>query len=847
MINYNQQQGNPMVQLQMTPEQYYQMQQYYQYCQQSTGLTPQQVYQIQQQQYNQEQQQRFSHLVQQAPLAPLTLSLNSNKDVTTPPLTLSLNTNNVITPKEESKELNLYIKPVNEIIIEFRHEIFKAMNMPDGSDDNLKCFIINVLFQEEVVTSRHINACIARYWLNNLSICADTSYQLYKWDEKETLFHKINEPTELEPLLSKTIDNINVLYQTIMMEKESLSKRDPYYTGDNGMLLHNILSSNYKKICRITDDITKSRCDSIYRNIISLLKTIDFKENIIEYLAEGGRPLFIPFKDNKVLYIGPNNDKYETMVVYVRKVNHAFTDKCRNMLSMNYNYIDFHQEYEAYIDFLEADDESYPYKYMNYDDYIRFNGNFNSDYPYYKSIFLQIIGDLANGNNFTKRQFYYFFGTIISGWAGKYFWHFYSPWQNAGKTALFELMSHLLGDYAGKHPLALITGKSDAIHQSALGSTMGERVTIIDETGDNDTFKYNEEVIKKFTGGPDEELTGRFSGASNGKTFKFKVTTQLVKASNNLDSIPVPRLVVVEFKSGFTENPDENLHNTSWYKSEIRESSNLLEGLKAEGAIKQADPRFMNHLKGNKLESLKFLTICIFHAVLRFSCSDDYNEVMKLSLSVKSHTPSTIQEFMNCETYGTEEDNAVELEARQNPYNNPVEANTPLSKWVTLALYYRTYCAWVLRNKPGVHPVNHSKFTIHLKLLGLLSEGDDRVKFLAKPPPFYANLKSLLEDNYELLQDSYNKIYFINEGMLRSIVHEQIINKVIESNKQREIDKKEPYHVPDAQNILSWITERKRDWIKGTGKSGNYKYYHIRRKDDQNKPVAIDLLSPKRN
>jgi hypothetical protein len=194
-----------------------------------------------------------------------------------------------------------------------------------------------------------------------------------------------------------------------MMEKELLAKKDPYYSGDNGMILHKIISSNYKKLCRITDDITRSRCDSIYRNMLSMLKSSDYKDNIIEYLAEGGRPLFIPFKDNKVLYIGPETEEFKLMEIFVRAPGHAFTDKCRNMLSMNYDYIEFHQAYPRYFEYIEKD---VSYNYISFDDYLK-NDRFDTFFLY-KNLFVKVIGDLANGDPFVMKQLFYFFAWKLS-------------------------------------------------------------------------------------------------------------------------------------------------------------------------------------------------------------------------------------------------------------------------------------------------------------------------------------------------------------------------------------------------------------------------------------------------
>lgn len=747
-------------------------------------------------------------------IPPLTLSPNNNVNVNGPPLVLTLNNVPVTTPsQEQNTALNLYKPSYDEDLNFFRNEVYEDMNL-QPSHKHL-CDIM--LFGETTVSSRDINRVIAEYLLDEKNICSDICYQLYHWDKKEALFHIVNEPADIEYQIIILLNSVDYFYKNIIALQNLWSVQHPeVYGSEIRDKIYKTLSTNYKKICRCTDDISKSRCESICRHIIRLLKTSDYKDNVIEYLAEGGRPLFIPFKDNTVIYIGPDDEGLEQGSFYERIQYHAFTDKCLTLLSMKF----IHEEVLSHGALLKIYLEENEDKTIIYD-----------------SMFLKLIDDLANGDEFVKKQLFYFFGTINSGFTGKYFWHLYTPWQNAGKTALFNLIKYLLGEYAGFHPFSLVTGKADAIHQSAMGSTMGERATIMDETGENEDFKYNEEVVKKYTGGADEELSGRFAGATKGKNFLFKTTTQLIKASNRRDTVPVPRLVVIEFKSGFTEDINEEIHHDSWYRDQVTKEE-LLDGLNKPGAIKLADPFFSKRIKNNRKESLKFLCICIYYAIFRFKHKEEYNKVLKASSDPKNHLPSTIFEFMNCEVYCSEadrlntdaRDDLNGLAARQNPYIYPVDATTPVSKWVTVAAYYRTYCAYVLRNKPGVKPVSHSKFVLQLQIVSLLSDAQDRVKFLAKPPALHPELRELLEANFEPLQDTYHKKYFINEGLPRSAVHEAIINKVREINTKREAEGKEKFHVPNAQNILSWITEFKRDWIKGSGKSGNLKYYHVKQK-----------------
>ena len=132
----------------------------------------------------------------------------------------------------------------------------------------------------------------------------------------------------------------------------------------------------------------------------------------------------------------------------------------------------------------------------------------------------------------------------------------YNGCGSNGKSKLVELMSLALGEYKETVPITLITQKRNSVGStsSEVVALKGARYAVMQEPSKGD--KLNEGIMKEITGG--DPLQGR-------ALFKDCVTFipqfKLVVCTNNLldigsnDEGTWRRIMVVEFKSKFTENP----------------------------------------------------------------------------------------------------------------------------------------------------------------------------------------------------------------------------------------------------------------------------------------------------
>lgn len=793
---------------------------------------------------NQQYQQPPQQVLNDPP--PLVLSINKNK------------TNNamvILTPNYE-RGIDLYIRDGPEALMTFRGDVYAKVNVSEPVQR-----LLDGLFFKEQVLERYLNERLACFLLESKQIFADSLKNLYFWHNDHKLFTPLLLPINLSIYIGSVIDRCIIrYYHTFMIDLELFSKTDPYYQGPNRNVIYDTLSANYQAIFGLTKNITLVRCSAIFYRIKELLLLDEFKDNTVNWLTEEGAPLFVPTKDGQVIYIGPNRPGLQLGMPYDRTSCHAFTTRCKTMLSMQYTYQEIEDEVIKLTTALNSDDTDDCMESEDIDDYLEDLDYDYSEYSYnnslyyeeepeeepepekeykevkYESKFGKLIHDIANDDDTVILQLYFFFGTILGGYSSKKVWHIYTQWKHSGKTALTKLIEYLLGSYTGFSPMALIIGKADAIHQSALGFTCGRRITIIDEAGRAEEYKINTELLKKISGG-ETTLTGRMAGP-NQPEFKFGLTSELLILSNNRFYKHVDRLLEIQLKSAFTTDLNAEQHDESWYRDKVTKEE-LLDELKVPGAIKQAKEFFYEEIINNKEESLKFLALSIYYAAQRFNDPAGYDKLTKVSENNGSQIPPTLYDFMNCEIYCTENerktvsnvryDSLNGLPERENPYIYSVDDDTPLIKWVTSHNYYTTYCTYVLKHCNGTTPLSLQTFKEELRLLGLLDSDGYRVKFLANAPSTQADFRDILESNFEYL-DSGRKKYHINQGITRSDVHKAVIAKVKEQNIIRVAQGLEKFNKVTAQNILSWITEFKSEWIKSSSRSGTHKYYHVKQK-----------------
>jgi P4 family phage/plasmid primase-like protien len=128
-----------------------------------------------------------------------------------------------------------------------------------------------------------------------------------------------------------------------------------------------------------------------------------------------------------------------------------------------------------------------------------------------------------------------------------------------GKSKIQELFNLAYGEYCMKFPISLLTGKrpqSNACSPEVIRSK-GKRFCYFEEPNENE--KINTGRLKEFTGGDKIEGRALYKGNVEFKPqFKLSVLTNYLFEVSATDSGLWRRLEVIEFKSKFKDDPNEN-------------------------------------------------------------------------------------------------------------------------------------------------------------------------------------------------------------------------------------------------------------------------------------------------
>lgn len=143
-----------------------------------------------------------------------------------------------------------------------------------------------------------------------------------------------------------------------------------------------------------------------------------------------------------------------------------------------------------------------------------------------------------------------------------------------GKSKLIELLEGCFGEYSCKIPISVITQKRIGAGQADpfLARTKGKRFVSFDEPNKED--KINPGLMKNLTGGDKIATRGLFRDP-----IEFKPAFKPLLVCNHLPNVPSEdqgtwrRIVGIELKSRFTENPNPN--NKNEFKVDRRLASKI--------------------------------------------------------------------------------------------------------------------------------------------------------------------------------------------------------------------------------------------------------------------------------
>lgn len=159
-----------------------------------------------------------------------------------------------------------------------------------------------------------------------------------------------------------------------------------------------------------------------------------------------------------------------------------------------------------------------------------------------------------------KNYMFEHLATTLHGSTKNQTFNIYCGSGSNGKSMLVDLMSLVLGDYAGSLPTGLITQKRSEVGKATpeVIKVKGLRYVVMHEPSKGDTI--NEGILKQYTGG--DTLSGR---PMYGKDiieftpqFKLVVCLNVLFDVKSNDDGTWRRIRVVDFMSKFVENPDED-------------------------------------------------------------------------------------------------------------------------------------------------------------------------------------------------------------------------------------------------------------------------------------------------
>ena len=280
------------------------------------------------------------------------------------------------------------------------------------------------------------------------------------------------------------------------------------------------------------EDLWDERAKACYK-IINKLKDVGFKEKIMKECAD----LFYEYKfleklDSKRHLLGFENGVYDLE-------KHEFRDGIPEdfmSYSTKINYIELTEDDDEHIQNIE--------------------------------LFLSQILPNESVREYVLRLF----SSFLTGKIGHEKIHFWTGSGGNGKSKIIELFEMCLGDYCCKLPVSIFSRSRAASNACTpeLVRTKGKRFVSLQEP-DSDV-PFNVGLMKELTGGDTIQARGLHKDP-----IEFKPQFKLILICNDLPEIQrmdggvERRLRVVEFKSKFVPNPDENNPNEYLMDTELDE------------------------------------------------------------------------------------------------------------------------------------------------------------------------------------------------------------------------------------------------------------------------------------
>jgi P4 family phage/plasmid primase-like protien len=304
-----------------------------------------------------------------------------------------------------------------------------------------------------------------------------------------------------------------------------------YKRSDEGIALRMKLSDEvvdlysdvYKKMVDQIKDIDGDDAKKLYQaklnqvqKIMFNLKTAPFKNNVMKEAKEVFyNPQFKKLLDRNKYLLGFPNGVYDLHANIFRE---GSPDDYIS-ISMGTPYIEYKEtdkEVEEIYDFFE---KIFPDKEV-------------------RQYFMNISSDVFVGGNFNKKV---------------YFW---SGVGNNGKTITQNMMEKMLGDYAKKLPVSLLTGKRGPSSGASpeLARINGTRWAVLQEPGKTETINIG--ILKELSGNDTFYCRGLYNaGGEIEPQFKLVVICNDPPLIPQSDTATWNRIRVIPFESEFVDNP----------------------------------------------------------------------------------------------------------------------------------------------------------------------------------------------------------------------------------------------------------------------------------------------------
>lgn len=638
------------------------------------------------------------------------------------------------------------------------------------------------------LTELRFNEVFSDYLLMTKYICFDSNHKVYFWVSGVFLFTHVEKPevlsvfmSELFQYVGKQLSIIEHALSKVFIAKGITSNQAKFYMDHL-----QILDKNLKSYQNLTKKISQPMMKDIFVSL-STLGHIKYKENIIEFLNEKGRPKYLPMKDGWVYNL-------TTKQFEVRQPYHAFLTSC-NMLSTQFT----KDELQWALD--------------NYK-------------PENQNLFKWIISTICNDDPVLIKKINYILGCALSGTPPKALIIIYSRHTNSGKTLLAKIIFMLLGNKAEAFDNGLVIDTGKKSHETEKALLAGLWAAIVDELPQEYTFSKD---IQLYTSGAKNKIGARKAHMSYKE---LSLLLALIMVFTNYPSMESFRCVVVSLPCGFCHNPTTGPYPKSWI---VRRDANgepiLLEELRKPGVIRQQVDGLEERLEYDHYEKLMMLVEVIKAAEWRIEMPEAASEQLVSDMPERSGIPVSIEAFLNL----TPEDIYVvqNTTVRLNPYLDVADNRTPKKSLVSVSQYYESYRQFV-KQRFDCRASSKLVLTRVLNDLGFM-EDKDRTKFVRHDDPCVRrkiDLTKIISLIYQPLLIGED----INKGVIKSEVHNKIYDNIVEFNKRIEkgeiSGERELYYEPTISFIKGYIEKEHPDYIQGKdGKSGNHNYYHLREID----------------